>query len=81
MALDRSFDDGQSANVAVSTSTVSAYVIHDLIFILTVKDLCISDISERTRQQRRTFLISEGGGRQQRLTQAASNELNLGEGG
>ena len=32
-------------------------------------------------QQKRVFLASEGGGRQQSFTQAASNELKLGVGG
>ena len=32
------------------------------------------------RQQRQVFLTSEGGGRQQSFTQAAPNELKLGEG-
>ena len=39
MALDRPFDDGrvQTANVAVSASTVSANIMFDLIFMFTAK--------------------------------------------
>ena len=36
---------------------------------------------ECARQPRRVCLTSEGGGRQQSFTQAASNELKLAEGG
>ena len=48
VALDRPFDDVrvQTTNVAVSASTVPANVIHDLIFIFTANDVCISDISD-----------------------------------
>ena len=35
----------------------------------------------QTRQLRRVFLTSEGGGREQSFTQAAPNELKLDEGG
>ena len=81
MKLDRPFDDGvvQTVNVAVCASSVSANTTNDLIFMLKAS-LYISDISQ-TRQQRRVFLTSEGGGRQQSFTQAAPNELKLGEGG
>ena len=39
MALDRPFDDGrvQTANLAVSASTVSANIIYDLIFMFRAK--------------------------------------------
>ena len=47
MAFDRPFDDGpvQTANVAVSASTVSANIMDDLIFMFRAK-LYISDISD-----------------------------------
>ena len=41
----------------------------------------ISDIPDWTRQQRRTFLTGEGGGRPQRFIQAVPKELKLGKGG
>ena len=48
-----------------------------MIFMFRANDLFISDISDLERQM---FLTSEGGGRQQSLTQAAPNEMELGEG-
>ena len=47
MALDRPFSDGrvQTANVAVSASTVSANKMGDFVLMLWANDLCVSDIS------------------------------------
>ena len=84
VALDRPLDDGrvQTANVVGSTSTVSANIIHDLISMFWENDPCISDICKTyTSQKRRICLTSMGEGIQWSFTQAAPNELKLGEGG
>ena len=59
MALDRPFDDGraQTANVAVSASSVSANVKDDFLHVQG-KTIFISPTFQ-TRQQRRMFLTSE----------------------
>ena len=82
VALDRLFNDGrvQNANVAVSPPTVSANIIDDLIFMLRAKrSLCLrnmADIDETAETG-----VSDQRGRQQSFTQAAPNELKLGEAG
>ena len=71
----------QTANVAVSASHVSAKDIHDLILMFRAKrhlylryfrldEIAETDVSD-----------CKGGGRLQRFTQAAPNELKLGKGG
>ena len=85
MALDRPLDDirVQAANVADSTSTVSKYNIF-LIFMFTAcqgKTTLSSPtyVKTYTRQQRRVY--DERGRKTESFTQAAPNELKLGEGG
>ena len=83
MALDPPFDHGrvQTANVAVSASTVSANII--LRFNIHVQGkttFIFPTIQTEIRQQRRVFLTREEDSRAS-FTQAAPNELKLGEGG
>ena len=82
MALDRPYDDGrvQTANVGISSCTMSENIIDDLCSNSSQNELYISDIGDYTRQQRTVVLSSEGG-RPQSFTQAAPNELKLGKGG
>ena len=83
MALDRPFDGGlvQIADVAVSASTpVRKYNRRFNVHVPANRPLYLRYLQTQTRQQRRVFLTSEGG-RRQSFTQAAPNELKLGEGG
>ena len=82
LALDRPFDDGrvQIANVTVSASTVSASTMEDLIFMFkAIRTLYFRrfEIDETAE----TDVSDHRGRRQQSFTQAASNELKIGEGG
>ena len=83
MALDRPFDDDRDkkANVALSASTVSASIIDDLIFMFRAKrplhlrhfrldETAETDVSDQRRKRKTNS-----------FTQAAPNELKLGEGG
>ena len=83
MALDRPFNDGcdQTANVAVSASTVSANKTDDLIFMFRAKrplylrhfrlnKTAETDVSGKRRRSKTAELHT-----------AAPNELELGEGG
>ena len=83
MALDRPFDDDrvQTANVAVSASTVSANIMFDLIFMFTAKR-SLYFLLFRLDETAETDVSDQRGRRKQHsFTQAASNELKLGEGG
>ena len=82
MPLDRPFDDGrvQTGNVTVSASTVSANIMDDLLFMFTAKRT-LRFRHFRLETAETDVLTSKGGGRQQSFTQAALNELKLGEGG
>ena len=82
MALDRPFDDGRvkTSNVAVSASTVSAAIMDDLIFMFTAKrPLYFRNF--RLEEAAETGVSDRRRRRQQSFTQAAPNELKLGEGG
>ena len=83
MALDRPFDDGlvETAKVTVNASTVSANIIYDLLFMLTSKRTLYFRHFRLTETAETMLPTSEGGGRPQSFTQAAPNELKLGEGG
>ena len=81
VTLHRRFDDGrvQTANVAVGASTLSANIVHNLILMFTAKrplhfrHFRLDETAETD--------VSDKRGRQQSFTQAAPNELKLGEGG
>ena len=83
MVLDRPFGEGrvQTANVAVSAYIVST-IIYNRRFNLPCSwqnDLQISYISDIDESAETG--VSDQRGRQQSFTQAAPNELKLGEGG
>ena len=82
-ALDRTFDGGrgQTANVGISSSTVSENIIDGLMFIFTSKQTLYFRRWGLDETPATVFLTSERGGRPQSFTQAASNELKLGKGG
>ena len=83
MALDRPSDDGrvQTANIAVSASTVSADIIYNLMFMFTAKrPLYFRQFSLDETAETDVF-DQRGRKTAYSFTQAAPNELKLGEGG
>ena len=83
VALDRPFDDSRvhTANVAVSASTLSANTIYDLIYMFRAERPLYFRYFRLDKTTEADVSDSEGGGRQQSFTQAAPNELKLGDGG
>ena len=83
MAFDRAFDDGrdQIANVAVGASTVSTNITEDLIFMFRVKRPLYFRLFRLDETAETDVSDQRGRRKQHSFTQAASNELKLGEGG